>query len=92
MSANEPRNPSEGQRAAPTLLSLETIAARLTMVEHCIVRSNADAADQIRELARLLGGVVEYLQANAPAPASTWAKPPLALPLELRDPKPSEPK
>lgn len=61
---NEPRNPNESKRAAPTLLSLETIGARLTMVERCIVRDAHDAAEQLRELARLLGGVVEYLQAR----------------------------
>lgn len=65
--SNEPRNPGES-RLPPSLVSLDTIGARLTMVERCIVRSPADCADQIRELARLLGGVVEYLQHQAATP------------------------
>lgn len=59
---NEPRNPNEGKRATPNAATLATVRARLHVVEHCIVRSAADAADQVRELARLLDATAEHVQ------------------------------
>lgn len=60
--SNDPRNPNEGKRAAPNAATLATVRARLHIVEHCIVRSAADAADQVRELARLLDATAEHVQ------------------------------
>lgn len=60
---SDTRDPNEGKRpAVPPAATLATIAIRLQFVERCTVRNPGDAGEQIRELARLLSGVVEHVQ------------------------------
>lgn len=59
---NDRRNPNESNRPAPSPAALDTVIARLAMVEHASARKVDDVVDHVRELAKLASFTVECVQ------------------------------